>query len=56
MVANGDRMPGSTVCTITRIIIGDDAFLVDCYAIPLGGFDVVHGVQSSGISTDSTRS
>jgi hypothetical protein len=44
-VANGDRITSDGICCNTPIIIDQEAFSLDFYAIPLGGFDVVLGVQ-----------
>lgn len=44
-VANGDRVASLGVHRGLRIDINDEFFHVDCYALPLEGFDVVLGVQ-----------
>jgi len=57
MVANGDRVRSSGVCLATPVTIGGEAFSIDCFALDLGGFNLVFGVQwlqswgpSSGVS------
>jgi hypothetical protein len=45
VVANGDQVESSGICRGLGITIFYEPFDVDCYAIPLGGFDVVLGVQ-----------
>lgn len=47
-VANDDRMVSHGVCRDLTVCIGEEAFSLDCYAIPLDGFDVVLGVQWLG--------
>jgi hypothetical protein len=44
-VANGDRLTSSGVCRALGLSIGAAVFTVDCYALPLGGFDVILGTQ-----------
>lgn len=44
-VANGDQVSSTGVCAAVPIRIGDEDFQLDCYVIPLAGFDVVLGVQ-----------
>lgn len=43
-VTNGDHVECSRLCSNVQLTIGQE-FTVDCYAIPLDGFDVVLGVQ-----------
>ena len=45
MVANGDRVCSPGVCLATPVTIGGEAFSIDCFALDLGGFDLVLGVQ-----------
>jgi predicted aspartyl protease len=45
MVANGDRVHSPGICLATPVIIGGEAFSIDCFALDLGGFDLVLGVQ-----------
>lgn len=44
-VANGDCIACPGVCSNTSLSIGDDRFMVDCYSLPLGAFDIVLGVS-----------
>jgi len=44
-VANGDRVTSPGVCKGTKIGIGKDTFTIDCFALPLDGFDIVLGVK-----------
>lgn len=45
LVANGDRLCSPGVCLATDILIHDLRFSIDCFALDLGGFDLVLGVQ-----------
>ena len=45
MVANCDRVCSPGVCLAIGVTIGDEAFSIDCFALDLGGFDLVLGVQ-----------
>lgn len=45
MVVNGDWVHSPGVCLVTLVTIGDEAFYIDCFALDLGGFDLVLGVQ-----------
>jgi predicted aspartyl protease len=45
MVANGDQVCSPGVCLATDVLIQDLRFSIDCFAIDLGGFDLVLGVQ-----------
>ncbi|KAK1608875.1 hypothetical protein QYE76_032548 [Lolium multiflorum] len=47
-VANGDRVTCRGLLKQAAITIDTENFLVDLHAIPLGGFDVVLGLGSSG--------
>lgn len=44
-VANGDRVTSAGVCRDTPVAIGEEAFHINCYILPLDGFDVVLDVQ-----------
>lgn len=44
-VANGDHVASLGLCRAMPILIGKEAFTLDCYAMPFDGFDVVLGVQ-----------
>jgi hypothetical protein len=43
--ANGDRMASLGCCTNLKISIANDDFIVDCYGLSLGSFEMVLGVQ-----------
>lgn len=43
-VANGDRLTSLGLCRAMALRIGQEAFTLDCYAMPLEGFDVILGV------------
>ncbi|EEC80348.1 hypothetical protein OsI_22431 [Oryza sativa Indica Group] len=45
MVANGDQVTSSGICSGIPIKIDSEDFIIDCYVIPLEGYDVVLGVQ-----------
>ena len=45
MVANGNRVRSPGVCLATDVLIHNLRFSVDCFALDLGGFDLVLGVQ-----------
>jgi hypothetical protein len=45
MVANGDRLTSKGICRTLGLSIGNVKFDVDCYALSLGGFDVILGTQ-----------
>jgi hypothetical protein len=45
MVANGVQVCCPSVCLVTPITIDDEAFSIDCFALDLGGFDLVLGIQ-----------
>ena len=38
-------MTSAGVCTNTPMVIDEETFAINCYALPLAGFDVVLGVQ-----------
>jgi hypothetical protein len=44
-VANGDRINIMGVCRELAVTIEGNTFIMDCYAIPLEGFDIILGVQ-----------
>lgn len=44
-VANGERLHSPGICAATTIYIHGEAFVVDCCALALDGFDVILGVQ-----------
>jgi len=45
MVANGDKVRSPGVCLATLVTIDTETFSIDCFALDLGGFDLVLGVQ-----------
>lgn len=45
MVANGDQVTSSGICSGIPIKIDSEDFITDCYVIPLVGYNVVLGVQ-----------
>jgi hypothetical protein len=44
-VANGDRVTSPGCCRDMTITIGSEAFVIDCYGLTLGTYDMVLGVQ-----------
>lgn len=48
MVANGDCVISVGLCRAMTIRIDHEEFTLDCYAMPLNGFDVILGVQWLG--------
>jgi hypothetical protein len=44
-VANGERLQSYGACKATTVTIQGDSFVVDCYTLPLEGFDVILGIQ-----------
>jgi hypothetical protein len=44
-VANGERLQSYGVCKDTTVDIQGENFVMDCYTLPLKGFDVIIGVQ-----------
>ena len=44
-VANGEQVISLGVCRATTVLIEGEPFTLDCYALPLEGFDVILGVQ-----------
>ena len=47
-VAYGDRIGSPGCFRSQRVTIGDHTFVIDFYALPLGGYDVVLGAQWLG--------
>ncbi|XP_014660841.1 uncharacterized protein LOC106804383 [Setaria italica] len=45
IVANGDRLPCTSVCTALDIQVGAEPFQVECFSLALGGYDVILGTQ-----------
>jgi hypothetical protein len=43
--ANGKRLQSYSVCKDTRVDIQGETFMMDCYTLPLEGFDVILVVQ-----------
>lgn len=44
-VANGDRVESSGCCRNLKISIADEDFVIDCYELALGSYEMVLGVQ-----------
>jgi hypothetical protein len=44
-VANGEQVQSYGVCKATSLDVHGEQFSVDCYALPLEGFDVILGVH-----------
>jgi hypothetical protein len=44
-VANGERLQSCGAYKATTITIQGESFVVDCYTLPLEGFDVILGIQ-----------
>jgi hypothetical protein len=44
-VANGKRLQSYGACKSTELSIQGETFCMDCYTLPLDGFDVILGVQ-----------
>jgi hypothetical protein len=44
-VANGERKQSYCACKGTMLSIQGETFQVDCYTLPLEGFDVILGIQ-----------
>jgi hypothetical protein len=44
-VANGERLQSYGVCKNTSVDIQGEIFKIDCYTLPLEGFDVILGVH-----------
>lgn len=45
MVANGDRVRSPGVCTAVDVSIHDEHFIINCFTLDLGAFDLVLGVH-----------
>jgi hypothetical protein len=43
-VTNGDRVMSKGICPKQRVSIDDEEFDINCYILPLAGFDVILGV------------
>jgi hypothetical protein len=43
--ANGDQVHSSGCCKGLQMVIGDKPFLIDCYSLDLGSYDMVLRVQ-----------
>jgi hypothetical protein len=44
-VANGDRVTSPGCCRDLSVSIGNEQFIIDCYGLPIGSYDMVLGVQ-----------
>jgi hypothetical protein len=44
-VANGERLQSYGSCKSTDVLVQGEQFNVDCYTLPLKGFDVILGIQ-----------
>jgi hypothetical protein len=44
-VANGERLQSYGACKATKVLVQGKSFVMNCYALPLKGFDVILGVQ-----------
>jgi hypothetical protein len=44
-VANGDRVASSGSCTDLKINIADEPFIIACYGLSLGSYEMILGVQ-----------
>jgi hypothetical protein len=44
-VANGERLQSYGACKATKVLVQGESFVMNCYALPLEGFDVILGVQ-----------
>ena len=44
-VDTGDNIPSLGICKGLQILIAGEFFIIDCYIIPIDGFDLVLGVQ-----------
>lgn len=47
-VANSDHVTSFGLCRAMTVRIGHEDFTLDCYAMPLDGFDMILGVQWLG--------
>jgi hypothetical protein len=47
-VGNGDRMDCPSMFPDMAVVIGSENFVMDCYAMPLGGHDVILGAAITG--------
>jgi hypothetical protein len=44
-VTNGERLQSYGACKATNVLIQGENFIMNCYALPLEGFDVILGIQ-----------
>jgi hypothetical protein len=44
-VANGEHLQSYGACKATNVIVQGEHFVMNCYALPLEGFDVILGAQ-----------
>lgn len=44
-VANGDWVTCVGLCSSVHLTVGDEDFSIDCFAIPLDGFELVLEIQ-----------
>jgi hypothetical protein len=44
-IVNGEHLQSYNVCKNTAVDIQGKEFMMDCYTLPLEGFDVILGVQ-----------
>ena len=44
-VANDDRVTSAGIAKALPLMVDGEPIIIDCYAIPLGGFDIILGVQ-----------
>jgi hypothetical protein len=44
-VANGERLQSYNACKATNVIVQDENIVMNCYALPLEGFNIILGIQ-----------
>jgi hypothetical protein len=44
-VANGERLQSYNACKATNVIVQDKHIVMNCYALPLEGFNIILGIQ-----------
>jgi hypothetical protein len=44
-VANGEPLQSYGACKATKMTIRGESFVMDCYTLPLEGFDIILGIQ-----------
>jgi hypothetical protein len=44
-VASGERLQSYGACKATKVLVQGESCIMNCYALPLKGFDVILGVQ-----------